>query len=108
MKRTPIPPITKEQVKRKRRLAKLVKYLIEDRAFGHCEICGMSPDFRGLGGAHIEKRDRKGLNDTIWNIIISCCRCHDHSKYKYGLKISQEDAKEIVKKRNELYNIQEV
>ena len=75
---------------------KLDLYLLENRAFGLCEICGRQPDFRGLSGAHIEPRDYKGLNDTAGNKLIACARCHDHSRFGNGLCITQEEALKLV------------
>ena len=82
--------------------------MAEFRAHGHCEICHERPDFRGLGGAHIEKRDYNGDNDTPANIIIACARCHNHDKYPTtgGLKIPKDKAREIMRLKNERYNIE--
>jgi len=98
-----------EQQNRRIRLDKnlreLVQYLKEERAHGVCEICDQTPDFRGLQGAHIERRARDGSNDTPENIIIACGRCHDHSKFGKGLAVSKERALKIVEIRNREYNI---
>lgn len=88
-----------------RRLRWLVKFLISERARGACEICRRPPDWRGFQGAHIERRARDGSNDTIWNIIIACGRCHDHYIHKSGLAVTKERAREIVQLRNQEYNI---
>jgi len=83
-----------------------VRFLVEHRAFGKCEICGQLPNWLGLGGAHIERRDRYGKNDTIDNIIIAGSCCHDHTLYRPGgLICGKEKAKEIVRQRNEQHNI---
>lgn len=80
-------------------------YLAEHRAFGRCEICGRDPDFRGLSGAHIERRDYTGANDTAGNKVIACGRCHDHSRYGKGLCITQEKAKKLVSILNKFHGI---
>ena len=98
---------TAAQAARLRRLRKLVRFLAEHRAFGKCEICGQLPNWLGLGGAHIERRDRYGKNDTVENILICCGRCHNHTLYRPGgLICDKEKAKEIVRQRNERYNIE--
>jgi len=98
-----------EQQNRRIRLDKnlreLVQYLREERAHGVCEICSLNADFRGLQGAHIERRARDGSNDTPENIVIACGRCHDHSKYKNGLAIHIEECLRLVEARNIKYNI---
>ena len=106
--KSPIRRQTAAHAARLRRLRKLVRFLVEHRAFGKCEICGQLPNWLGLGGAHIERRDRYGKNDTIENIIIACSgRCHDHTLYRPGgLICGKEKAKEIVRQRNEQYGIE--
>ena len=100
---TPIRRQTAAQAERLKRLRKLVRFLAEHRAFGKCEICGLLPDWRGLGGAHIERRDRYGKNDTLENLLICCGRCHDHTLYRPGgLICGKEKAKEIVRQKNDL------
>ena len=106
MKRVSIRRQTDAQAARLRRLRKLVRFLVEHRAFGKCEICGQAGDWRGLGGAHIERRDRYGKNDTVENILICCGRCHNHTLYRPGgLSCGKEKAKEIVRQKNEQYGI---
>ena len=103
---TPIRRQTAAQAERLKRLRKLVRFLVEHRAFGKCEICGLPPDWRGLSGAHIERRDRYGKNDTIENLLICCGHCHDHTLYRPGgLICGKEKAKEIVRQKNEQYGI---
>ena len=109
MKKSYLKPRSKKGQDRMDRLAKLVKFLIEFRAHGYCEICHDRPDFRGLGGAHIEPRDYTSANDTIDNIIVSCAKCHNHDLYPShehgGLKITKTEALHLVKIKNERYNI---
>lgn len=105
MKRTRIKPVSTKGRIRRAREKKLDAFLAECRAFGMCEICGRSPDFRGLSGAHIEPRDYTGANDTAENKVIACGRCHDHSKYPTGLCITQEEAKKLVAILNKEHGI---
>jgi hypothetical protein len=111
MKKSPLKQRGKKTKARMERLAKLVKFLIDYRAHGKCEICAEYPSsIRILGGAHIEPRDYIGANDTIDNIIIACNQCHNHDNYASyehgGLKITKDRAREIVRRRNEQYLIE--
>ena len=70
-----------------------------------CEICSRHlPDVIGFR-AHIDER-RSEADDNIWNIIIACPDCHNHDKYPDGgLRCGTEEAKRIVRERNEAHGI---
>ena len=66
-----------------------------------CEICGAYIGDVWGHRAHIDER-RGPKDDNIWNLIVACNGCHDHDKYPDGgLKCGTEEAKRIVKERNE-------
>ncbi len=103
----PKPQSDKGKLRRELERA-LDAYLLEYRAGGLlCEICSFYPDFRGIGGAHIEPRDFTGANDTAENKVMACGRCHDHSKYakNKGLCITQAEAKKLVAELNKKHGI---
>lgn len=80
MKKTRINPISKKQRRRKLKWNDLVAYLIKNRAYGRCEVCGELPDWRGLSGHHIIPKS-KGGKDTPENCLITCGRCHAVDKH---------------------------
>ena len=91
--------ISPKEQQRRRELAALTKYLIEYRAYYRCELCG-SP--YGLTLAHIQNN----RVDTAGNILIACkWKCHRHDAFRKGLPISQEDAFELTRRRNEYAGI---
>jgi len=70
-----------------------------------CEICGAFVGDVMYHRAHIDER-RSEADDNIWNIIVACAGCHNHDKYPDGgLKCGTEEAKRIVRERNETHGI---
>ena len=96
----------------KRNYKKYIKliHFLSDKVGYCCEICGKNSraDWRGLSGCHIIRKSRGiiAAPDKAWNILMACGVCHDHNKYpKRGYEMSEEEALEIARLRNEKLQI---
>lgn len=92
--------VSQKQALRRKQLAALKSYLLENRAMGRCELCGYE---HGLEMAHIVNNQKL---DKAANVLIICNKnCHRHDLYRKGLPVSQDNALDIARHRNELCDI---
>lgn len=75
---------------------------------GFCELCHnppSAPDW--LLHSHEPEFGGRGKRVvSLQTSLMSCNKCHDHSKYKDGLPISTEEQLELIKKINREHGIE--